>query len=174
MKKPVLIIVNGLPATGKTTLARRLGADLALPLLSRDVIFETLYDALECGENGSPPLLGSASFKLLYSFAGTLLAARQSLIIEQFFGRPDLRTAEFLELKRLSDFEPVQILCRTEGAVLVERYLARMNALERSRGLQDTAGLEENKARMLKGDLLPLTLGGPVIEVDTTTPAGFD
>ena len=45
--KPLLIIVNGLPGTGKTTLARRLAADLGLPTFSRDGLYETLYDALE-------------------------------------------------------------------------------------------------------------------------------
>ena len=40
MGKPLLIIVNGLPGTGKTTLARRLAADLHLPVFSRDGMYE--------------------------------------------------------------------------------------------------------------------------------------
>jgi predicted kinase len=174
MKNPLLIIINGLPASGKTTLAKRLGADLSLPILSRDIIFETLYTALECDNNSCPPLLGTASFKLLYKIAGALLAAKQPLIIEQFFGRPELRTTEFLELKSLYDFEPVQILCKAEGAALLERYLLRMKGLERDGGLQGPEGFEQNKARMLEGELTPLALGGPVIEIDTTTQASFD
>lgn len=34
---PTLIIVSGLPATGKSTLARRLATHFALPLMTKDV-----------------------------------------------------------------------------------------------------------------------------------------
>ncbi len=174
MRKPLLIIVNGLPATGKTTLANRLGADISLPVFSRDGIYETLYDALECQDNNCPPLLGSASFKLLYAITGSLLAVAQPLIVEGFFGRPELRSAEFFQLQRIHNFEPLQILCRTEGKVLLERFQVRMRAVERHKGHQDLDWLAQNRARILEGKLTPLTLGGQIIEVDTTTPDSFD
>lgn len=41
-----LIIVNGLPGSGKTTLATQLAAGLSLPLFRKDAIKETLADAL--------------------------------------------------------------------------------------------------------------------------------
>lgn len=84
MSKPLVIIVNGLPGTGKTTLAKRLEQDLRLPLFSRDGIYETLYDALDCQSHGSPPLMAPASFTMLYAIASTLLSAGQSMIIEGF------------------------------------------------------------------------------------------
>lgn len=174
MSKPALIIVNGLPGTGKTTLARRLAADAALPLFSRDSLYATLYDSLECRRNGLPPLLGSASFALLYSITGSVLAAGQSVIIEQFFGRPDLRTAELRQLQRAHDFEPLQILCRADGRVLLERFLERAGAEERHASHQDLEWLEQNKELLLRGQLPPLDLGGRVIEIDTTTPYSFN
>lgn len=172
--KPVLIIVNGLPGTGKTTLARRLAADVQLPIFSRDGLYETLYDALECRSGGSPPLLGSAAFTLLYAVIGSVLAAGQSVIVEQFFGRPALRTAELLNLQHQYDFEPFQILCRTEGSVLLERFLARVRAEERHGGHQDQEWLEQNTARLLHGQLAPLALGGQLVEIETTTPDSFN
>jgi predicted kinase len=168
--KPVLILVNGLPGSGKTTLARRLAADVHLPLFSRDGLYETLYDALDCRSNGLPPLLGSAAFTLLYHVTGSVLAAGQSVIIEQFFGRPELRTAELLHLQHTYDFEPFQILCRTEGKVLLERFLARSGTEERHVSYQDQEWLEQNKERLLRGQLSPLALGGQLVEIDTTTP----
>ncbi len=174
MKKPRLIIVNGLPGTGKTTLARRLSTDLRLPIFSRDGMYETLYDALECQVHGSPPMLAPATFTLLYYVIGSLLAAGQSAIVEGFFGRPELRGAEFLHLQQTSDFEPFQILCKADGEILVERFLARVGTEGRHTGHSDLEWLEHNKERLLQGHLTPLALGGQVIEIDTTTSDSFD
>jgi Predicted kinase len=174
MDKPVLIIINGFPGAGKTTLGKRLSTDLRLPLLSRDGIYETLFDGLDCQTHGSPPLLAPTAFTLLYSFAGILLAAGQSLIIEGFFGRPDLRSAEFLKLKKDYDFEPFQIMCRADGQVLLERYSARMGSAERHIGHRDLEWIEQegNKERLLYEELAPLSIGGTVVEIDTAI--GFD
>jgi predicted kinase len=174
MEKPLLIIVNGLPASGKTTLARRLAADVRLPVFSRDGMYETLYDALECDSNGCPPALGSATFTLLYYVAGSLLAAGQSLVVEGFFGRSELRSGEFLRLQQAHDFEPFQIVCRADGTILMERFLARVETAERHVGHRDLEWVERNKERILQGHLTPLALGGQLVEIDTTTPHSFD
>jgi predicted kinase len=174
MRKPVLVIVNGLPGTGKTTLAKRLSADTALSLFSRDSLYETLYDALECGRNGSPPLLGEAAFTLFYHVTGSVLAAGQSVMIEQFFGRPALRAAELLRLKHQYDFEPFQILCKADGKVLLERFLARAASQEQHASHRYLEWLEHNKEQLLRGALAPLAIGGQLVEIDTTTPNSFD
>ncbi len=174
MGRPLLIIVNGLPSTGKTTLAKRLAQDVRLPVFSRDGIYEALFDALECDTHGPPPLIGLASFRLLYYVVGSILAAGRALIIEGFFGRPDLRTAEFVHLQRQWDFEPFQILCKAEGAVLLERFLARAGSEGRHAGHPDLDWLEQNKKRLVRGQLPPLALGGRLVEIDTTTLGSFD
>ncbi|MBM7569082.1 AAA family ATPase [Paenibacillus sacheonensis] len=172
MEKPLLVIVNGLPGSGKTTLAKRLSNDLRLPVFSRDGLYETLYDALACQENGCPPLIAPATFTLLYSVASSLLSAGKSVIIEGFFGRPELRSAEFLSLKEAYDFEPFQIMCNVDGQVLLERFLARIGTRERHIGHRDLEWIQqdENKERLLHGNLTPLAIGGTVLSIDATTP----
>ncbi len=173
MSKPVLVIVNGLPGSGKTTLAKRLGEDVRLPVFARDHLYEILHDVLE-GDDSLSSRMGLAAFRLMYDVTGSVLAAGQGAIVEGFFGRPERRTAEFLELQRLHDFTPLQILCRADGAVLVERFLARVNTKERHAGHADLAWLEANRERLLQGTLEPLALDGPLIEIDTTTPEHMD
>lgn len=119
-------------------------------------------------------MVSPASFTLLYYVAGSVLAAGQSLIVEGFFGRPELRSAEFLHLQHTYDFEPFQILCKADGGVLLERFLARAETVERHAGHPDLEWLEQNKQRLLQGYLPPLALGGQLVEIDTTTPHSFD
>ena len=121
-------------------------------------------------------LLGQASFTLLYSVASSIVAAGRPLIVEGFFGNPALRGAEFRQLQHVHDFEPWQILCKADGEVLLERFLARMESEERHTGhhLQDLTWIEQNKKWLLRGHLPPLALGGQLVEIDTTTPHRFD
>lgn len=177
MRQPMLLIVNGLPGAGKTTLARRLAIDLALPLFSRDAIHETLFDALS-GLQGRgvtrSSLLGSAAFSLLYASAGAVLAAGQSVIIEAFFGRAALRTAELARLRETCAYTPFQILCQADGRVLLERFIARVRSGERHRSHRDLEWIASNEAVLLSGSLAPLALDGPLVELDTTTPREYD
>src|ERR1700730_7917597 len=46
MRSPLVVLVDGQPASGKTTLARHLAGHLGLPMISRDAITEALADAL--------------------------------------------------------------------------------------------------------------------------------
>ena len=43
---PLVVLVTGVPGSGKTSVARALSVELGLPLLSLDAIKETLFDAL--------------------------------------------------------------------------------------------------------------------------------
>jgi hypothetical protein len=103
-----------------------------------------------------------------------VVAAAQSVIVEGFFGRPELRTAEFLHLQRTYDFGPFQILCKVDGTVLMERFLARVGTGERHVGHRDLEWIEQNNERLLHGHLPPLALGGQLVEIDTTTPHSFE
>lgn len=170
---PVLIIVSGPPCSGKTTLGRRLAADLHLPFIHKDGIKERLFDRLGTGDLDWSSRLSRASYDLLYDFAGAILKAGWSLVTEANF-RPERENDYFLELQERCPYRPVQVLCRTDGAVLLERFRRRLASPGRHPGHLDT----ENEANLLPvllaGRHEPLAIGGPFFEIDTTDFAALN
>ena len=73
--RPLLVVVGGAPASGKTTLATQLSRDLRLPLLARDALKERLMDSLCSPNRARSRELGAASYALLYTMLDTLLDA---------------------------------------------------------------------------------------------------
>src|SRR5277367_904766 len=93
---PDLFMILGSPASGKTTLARRLAVDLALPTLSKDDVKEALFDLPGRGDREWSRLLSEASFAALVRLARTQLTAGLSCILEG-----NWRAAHAASLRRL-------------------------------------------------------------------------
>jgi predicted kinase len=173
MPKPVLLIITGAPASGKTTLGRRLAVDLCLPFIGKDDIKETLFDSLGWKDRDWSRQLGLATYQLLYYFVDTELRAGKSLVVESNF-RPEYDAAKFLKLHQQYDFEPVQIFCRAADQVLHERVRRRALSGERHPGHVDHVLYEEMQSVPVQAGYDPLPIGGAVITVDTTELAGVD
>jgi predicted kinase len=171
--QPNVIIVTGLPCTGKTTLARRLSADLRLPLICKDSIKETLFDTLGWSDRDWSRKLGAATMRLLYMWVEEELAAGRSFVVESNF-KAEYDTPIFLELIERHPFVPFQIICHTEGTTLLERFTARSISGARHPGHVDHLTIEEFTPLLLAGDCSPLDIGGIVYTVDTTNFAHMD
>ncbi|MFL5695013.1 MAG: AAA family ATPase [Ktedonobacteraceae bacterium] len=170
---PVLVIVGGLPATGKTNLAQRIAAHFVLPLMIKDCIKEVLCDVLGCADLPQSQKVGQASMLLLYQFAEAVLATQQSCVIESPF-HPEFSTSDLLKLQQRCPFTPLQIHCRTDNAVLIERWRQRIASGERHPGHMDSLrGFDVNITHMQEHSH-PLALDGLVIELDTTSFESID
>jgi predicted kinase len=79
--KPLLILLVGLPGTGKTTLAKQLAVDLEIPVIGKDEIKKILFDTLGWKDREWSVRLGGASFDLLYLLIEKMLSAGSSFML---------------------------------------------------------------------------------------------
>ncbi len=170
---PKLIIVHGLPATGKTTIAQRLAHDLSLPLASKDVFKETLFDTLGWHDRAWSQQVGRASIALLFRYMESLLAAGCSCIVECNFTAA-IATPEFLALHERFPYELLEIVCRCDGHVLVERFKRRAETGARHPGHVDHQLEIELEPRLQRGTTESLHIGGQVVTLDTTDWSAVD
>jgi predicted kinase len=173
MTPTTLIVVSGLPASGKTTLAHLLAAELRLPLVGRDDIKERLFESLGWSDREWSKRLGIASWDLLYWFVETQLTAAQSCVIESNFNS-DCDSERIDDIADRYGAQLVQIYCHAGGDVLVGRYLGRVASGQRHPGHVDHVTIEEYRERLLAVKPEPLAMAGKTVVVDTTDPACID
>ena len=169
---PLLLVISGMPATGKTTLGRRLAADLSLPFFSKDGLKETLFDALGAADRAWSQRLGVASFALLRHITETQLAARQSLAVEANF-LAEYDAPFYQSVATRHGARVAQVWLTAEPATIVRRFERRAASAERHPGHVELAHLDEFRAALLRTDDAPLPLAGALFTVDTTDSAAF-
>jgi len=164
--RPLVLIITGPPASGKSILGRQLALRLGLPLLTKDLFKETLFEQLGWSDREWSRRLGTASMALLFRSAAALLEAGQSIALESnFYAEWD--TPQLRQLGDRFGCLFVQVVCMTSGPTLVERYRRRIVTGERHPGHTESEPLDEMLSRLLTERWDALELEGPVISVDT-------
>lgn len=164
MQGPLAVIVTGLPCTGKTRLALAIAQRFGLPLACKDNYKEAFFRTLGWGDRAWSQRLGQAAGDALQLFVEAHARAGLPCIIESNF--PPEVASELCAIQQAHPFRPFQIVCRTEGEVLLARFAARIG--QRHRGHGDEGLVQELGPLLLSGAYAPLDIGGTLYEIDTT------
>jgi predicted kinase len=166
LKKPLVIVISGLPCTGKTTLGKRIARDFGMPYFSKDGFKERLFDELGWSDRAWSKKLGLASYKLLFYALEAQLEVGRSCIVEANF-YPEFHTQTLNDFKRHYEFEFFQIHCHAQPEVLLERFRARWASGTRHPGHADNITLPEME-HLVYQHSFHLELDSTIWNLDTT------
>jgi len=158
-----VFLVTGLPASGKTTLARALARALKVPLLSKDAIKEPLLDALGAGDRAASRALSDASFAVLFALADECLGVTRTVVLEGNFRPGEHEPLLQGLLARHGPATCTQVLCRVPEPLRQQRLRARAVDGARHPGHQDAGWVAQAD---LSGDAF-LAIAGPQIVLCT-------
>jgi predicted kinase len=161
-----LTIILGSPASGKTTLARRLGEHWSVPVFCKDDIKEALFEALGQGDRAWSRRLSVASFTTLVHLAQRQLSLGQSCIVEGNWRAVNVPGLE--PMLRASC--ALQIWCCAEPAEIVRRFTAR----SRHAGHLDALMPPEELERSAREPPTFLELEGPRFVFRSDVPDAFE
>ena len=83
--KQFLVIIAGMPATGKSTVAKKIGKGLCAPILEKDDIKEELFDTVGYKDLTEKRMLDRAATAVLLRCTEAVLNSGDSLIIVNNF-----------------------------------------------------------------------------------------
>ena len=136
-----VLVITGLPGTGKTTLARYLAQRYRAPLIAKDTIKEPLLDVLGAPDRARSRTLSDASFAVLFALAREQLRAGVGVLLEGNF-RPAEHSAPLAHLVAIPPPAGItagcaQVLCCADEATRSRRIAARAADPARHPGHRD-------------------------------------
>jgi glucokinase len=121
MKQAVL--VNGLPASGKSTVARAISHARGWPLLTLDTIKEAFFAHLGTGDREYNRKLGKGSYQAIFALTRDFPDGA-TVVVDAWFGFQPLDVLQD-HLVRAGITQALEIWCHAPGEVLGERYRSR-------------------------------------------------
>ena len=161
------ILVNGVPASGKSTVSHRISAELARPLLALDTVKEALFAELGTGDRLHNRRFGRASYGAIWALVGDF-PADAVVVVDAWFGFQPLELLRH-HLASAEVTRTVEVWCTAPAEVIAQRYADRA-----SRRHDGHLGLDYvPELRLLATAARPLGIG-PIIEVDTSEPVPWE
>jgi predicted kinase len=162
MSKPCLIIVHGLPATGKTAVSTTISQRLHIPAFAKDILKEAMFDTVGYSDKAWSSKVSHASHRLMDIIIEQELGCGRTLIVEGNF-KPEIDSTRFQKLCEKYSANCLQLLCWAEGQGLYERFQERETSPDRH-----PAHVHSAYSRSLVKELLAPGKAKPLMHVDTT------
>lgn len=161
------VLVNGIPASGKSTVSRGISERMGWPLLALDTVKNPFLEVLGGADREFNRTLGRASYQAIWSIVGEAPAG-SIFVVDAWFG---FQPRALLEdhLRRAGVGQTAEVWCHAPGEVLADRYRARLD--QRPAGHPGAAYIPELVELAKRAE--PLRRG-PLFDVDTTQPIDFD
>ena len=193
-EKSNILILQGGPATGKTTLGKKIAKEFQFPYFSKDNIKELMFDFI--GLPTTPALfndktsqntshdenegklsgmkMDEASVAILFQLIEAHIRVKKSCIIDCTFD--EIHSSTFKKLKSKYFFFLIQIYCYADVNVLTQRYKERAETRERHAGHFDNLLLQSFLEDPSRYDLQPIDIAGAMFSINTTThtPKDYD
>lgn len=160
-----LIVFNGPPAAGKTSLAQPVARTLGLPYLSKDMFKHLLFDTLGTADREWSRTLGSVSVEFMFETLMAHLEVGSSAVVDNAF-IPRYDRPRFKRL--IQQYRPrvVEVWCSAAEDLLFHRFHRRAISGQRHLGHQES---DVDQAAFIRGlhdrAYAPLRLSRAVVEV---------
>ena len=181
-----IILLSGMPASGKSTIAAHLSREFSLPVLEKDAMKEVLFDTLGFSCYAEKRQLDHAANALLLHQTEVFIKADRPVILDNNFD--SIAGEKYNALVEQYGCPAVTVFLDGDTEAFYRRYVARDNAHARHLGhilqehypplpgdsLDHTMTPEEFDEKFVKRGMRDVVLPGQRIPVDATHPEQID
>ena len=174
------ILVTGIPAAGKSTIAEKLSKKFCLPWFSKDSIKEITFDEIGFQSRAEKVKLGVASMNIMYYMAEQLMKCNQPFILENNFEA--ISKPRLLEILDKYGYTAITISLTGDYATIYQRFIERNHSPERHPGHVSNTCYPLNGAKLVYNNLSyegcveavesremdKFCANGPMLSIDTT------
>jgi cytidylate kinase len=162
----MIVIVQGPPASGKSTFARTVSARFGLPHISRDLIQEWLSVVDTENDTRIQKFCSHAGYELMFKLAGELSKGAGGFVVEGCMN-PETGPGRMKAALSPGHHRIVEVFLFASHEILVQRYLDRAGSETRHGAHGDESTRGEELAQHLKAvTYTPMRIGDLVLEVD--------
>lgn len=126
------ILVTGIPASGKSTMAETLAERLGLSVISKDRIKELMFDDIGFRSREEKVKLGIASMNIMYYMAEQLMKNHQAFILENNF--ENISKESLLAILEKYSYKAITVTLTGDYEKIYHRFLERNTSPDRHRG----------------------------------------